>query len=66
MKIWISGTRNGVPWPVPGETVDLPDIEAAKLCAQGSAVPVVEDKTEQAAPEAAETRKPTKATARKS
>ena len=48
MKIWISGTRDGVPWPAPGQVVDLPAVEAAKLCGNGSATPVVEDKTEKA------------------
>ena len=33
----ISGTRNGQPWPKPGESVDLPDPEAAQLCAIGAA-----------------------------
>lgn len=27
----ISGTRDGVPWPDPGEVVDLPDDEALTL-----------------------------------
>lgn len=37
MLFQISGTRNGVDWPAPGETVDLPDDEAAELVAQGQA-----------------------------
>lgn len=37
MNIWISGTRNGEPWPPPGKTIDLPDVEALKLCASGQA-----------------------------
>ncbi len=36
----ITGTRNGVRWPEPGEEIDLPDAEAAKLCAAGRAKPV--------------------------
>lgn len=43
MKIWISGTRNGEAWPAPGVEIDLPDGEAAKLCANGSALPVRSD-----------------------
>lgn len=42
MEIQITGTRNGVRWPAPGGEVDLPDGEAADLCAQGFAVPVAE------------------------
>jgi len=49
MKVYISGTRDGVPWPLPGGVVDLPDAEAARLCANGSAVPVAEEKTEETA-----------------
>jgi hypothetical protein len=41
MKIQITGTRNGVYWPAPGGEMTLPDLEAAKLCASGLAVPVV-------------------------
>lgn len=39
----ITGTRNGVDWPAPGETVDVPDGEAADLVAVGLAelAPVV-------------------------
>jgi hypothetical protein len=43
MNIWISGTRNGVPWPAVGQVVDLPDVEAVKLCASGQASAVAED-----------------------
>jgi hypothetical protein len=53
----ITGTRNNAAWPAPGETVDLPDAEAAKLCAAGRAVPVVEDRTEKAVAPKAETRR---------
>jgi len=49
MKVYISGTRDGVPWPLPGGVVDLPDAEAARLCANGSAVPVAEEKAEEKA-----------------
>jgi hypothetical protein len=44
----ITGYRNEVAWPAVGEVVDLPDAEAAKLCAAGRATPVVEDRTEKA------------------
>lgn len=59
MKASVSGSRNGVSWPKIGETVDLPDDEAAQLCAARIAEPageeepekaVVEDDTEKAAP----------------
>jgi len=35
----ISGTRNSVKWPDQGETIDLPDDEAATLVELGLAVP---------------------------
>jgi hypothetical protein len=60
MREQITGYRNEVAWPAKGEVVDLPDNEAAKLCAAGRAVPVVEDRTEKAVAPAAETRKRTK------
>ena len=37
MRRQISGTRDGVDWPAPGETIDLPDDEAATLIALGHA-----------------------------
>lgn len=40
MRHQMSGTRDGVDWPAPGGEIDLPDAEAAALCAQGMAVPV--------------------------
>lgn len=33
----ISGTRDGVDWPAPGESIDVPDEEAASLIANGLA-----------------------------
>lgn len=39
MKIQMSGTRDGVDWPAPGETITVPDHEAEVLIAQKSAVP---------------------------
>lgn len=41
MKIRIMGSRDGVRWPAIGGEVDLPDHEAAKMCASGFAEPVV-------------------------
>lgn len=52
MNIQITGTRNAVRWPAPGSIVDLPDGEAADLCSQGYAEPVVEDRVEKAVPKA--------------
>ncbi|MCI3277522.1 hypothetical protein [Streptomyces cylindrosporus] len=43
MKTTVSGSRNGVPWPPRGETVELPDDEATALCASGMAEPVEHD-----------------------
>lgn len=37
MIVQLSGTRDGKPWPGRGETVDLPDEEAAAMCAAGMA-----------------------------
>lgn len=54
----ISGTREGLPWPPRGSTVELPDDEAAQLCASGMAVPVPAGEVETAVPDDAETRSP--------
>lgn len=40
MRIPLSGTRDGQAWPGVGEEVDLPDDEAAEMCARGHAEPV--------------------------
>lgn len=56
MNVQISGVRNGKPWPAKGETIDLPDGEAAQLCAAGMAE-TVKDKVEKAVPKKAETTK---------
>jgi hypothetical protein len=40
----ISGSRDGQPWPPAGTELDLPDDEAATLCANGSAIPVGSNK----------------------
>lgn len=54
MQVVMSGTRNGESWPLPGNEVDLPDGEAATMCANGLAVPVRsdEDDVETRAPKA--------------
>jgi hypothetical protein len=52
MKIQITGTRDGVAWPPPGETKTLPDDEGARLCARGYAEPVVEKRGEEKRPAA--------------
>ncbi|HCA86372.1 MAG TPA: hypothetical protein DEQ61_13230 [Streptomyces sp.] len=44
MKVEMSGTRNGQPWPKPGEVVELPTAEAAHLVASGVAEQVAEPK----------------------
>lgn len=59
MKADISGSRNGRPWPRRGESVDLPDQEAAQLCAGGMAEPVAaKAKPETAVPPPAEVTEP--------
>lgn len=50
MKVQITGLRNNVRWPAPGGEVELSDAEGAKLCANGFAEPVVEDRVEKAVP----------------
>ena len=48
MLTTFSGTRDGIAWPERGGIIDLPDLEAAELIAQGHALaasqpePVVE------------------------
>jgi hypothetical protein len=59
MKVEVSGTRNGQPWPKPGDTVDVDDNEAAQLCAAGLAAPVVDDPVETAVPSTEEVEKRT-------
>jgi hypothetical protein len=59
LKVDISGTRDGKDWPRRGETMVLPDDEAAALCAADMAEPVAEkssDKAEKAVAPKAETR----------
>lgn len=45
MRHQMSGTRDGVAWPAPGEEITLPDDEATTLLNQGMAE-AVEDKGE--------------------
>ena len=55
MKVDLSGTRNGQPWPARGEVADVPDAEGAALCSAGMAEPVAEppaEKVETATPPA--------------
>lgn len=40
MKVSVSGTRNGEPWPARGSVVELPDAEAADYCKSGMAEPI--------------------------
>lgn len=37
MKFQVSGTRDGIDWPAPGGTIDVPDAEGEQLVAQGVA-----------------------------
>lgn len=57
MKEQITGTRDSIRWPAPGEEIELPDGEAMDLCSIGAAVPVVENKSEKAVAPEAEKRK---------
>jgi len=58
MLMQITGSRDGVRWPAPGGTVELPDAEAAKMCAAGYAEPVASaDRSEKATLRKPETRK---------
>jgi hypothetical protein len=58
MKVEVSGTRDGAPWPPRGDVLEVGDDEGAQLCAAGLATPVVDDKVETAVPstDAVETR----------
>ncbi|MHC6176236.1 hypothetical protein [Glutamicibacter sp. X7] len=40
MRALISGSRNGKKWPKPGQTLEVPEAEAAQLIAQGIATAV--------------------------
>lgn len=55
MKVTVSGTRDGEPWPTKGGEVDLPDDEAKHLLAGGLAEePDSEPDVEEATAPAAE------------
>jgi len=56
MKVDVTGTRDGQPWPARGETLDVPDDEARELIHAGIADPVVDKKTEKATAPKAEQR----------
>lgn len=49
MKVSVSGSRDGRPWPPLGGELDVPDDEGAHLCAVGMATPVT-DSAETAVP----------------
>lgn len=42
MKIDVSGSRDGQPWPKRGETLDVSDSEGADLCSSGLAEPATD------------------------
>ena len=46
MTTHITGTRNGEEWPTVGETIELPDGEAAHLIGAGLALPAEPDHSE--------------------
>jgi hypothetical protein len=56
MKVDISGTRDGRPWPQRGEVVEVADQEGADLCAAKMAEPVVDDGVEVSTPPEPESR----------
>ena len=49
MRVQMSGTRDGQPWPAPGDTITLSDDEATQLCDQGNAKPAVRSTVESGA-----------------
>lgn len=52
MKHQISGTRDGLDWPAPGEEIDLPDDDAAAVLNTGMAEPAGEKKAPEKRPAA--------------
>jgi hypothetical protein len=48
MRVGISGTRSGQPWPQPGQILECSAEEGAQLCASGIAVPEPDDHVETA------------------
>jgi hypothetical protein len=57
MKTHITGTRNGLRWPVAGEVKELPENEAVELITAGLAEPVADAKVERAVARKSESRK---------
>lgn len=57
MIVELSGSRDGKPWPRRGEIADLPDEEAAQMCASGMAE-TIKGGTEKAVPAKPETTEP--------
>lgn len=58
MRVEMSGTRDGLPWPPKGQSVDLPDEEAAHLVAAGLAESESGPEVEEATAPAPETSTP--------
>jgi hypothetical protein len=58
MKVDVSGSRDGQPWPKRGEALNVADDEGASLCASGLAEPVTDADAdvEKAVPDDAEQR----------
>ena len=44
MKQQLTGSRNGLRWPAPGEVIDVLEVEAADLVGAGLAEPVKAEK----------------------
>jgi len=67
MKVTISGTRDGQPWPDRGNSVDLPDDEAKQMIAGGLATEDTDGDESGDAPEETATApgEPEKATGRR-
>lgn len=63
MKVTISGTRDGKPWPEKGGVVDLPDDEAEQMVASGLAT--TDDKGDAPEETATAPGEPEKATGRR-
>lgn len=55
--VQISGTRNGVDWPRPGELIELPEAEAADYLAAGLIGPLEEETATPPKPETATKRR---------
>ncbi|WP_326808174.1 hypothetical protein OHB04_22815 [Streptomyces sp. NBC_01775] len=64
MRAELSGTRDGLPWPQKGQTVELPDEEAAHLVAAGLAESESGPEVEEATAPAPETSTPARRSSR--